>query len=562
MSDDCDNCQVTALPHLPVLSMSHREEEMRKVRQEGNPLVLTGNIGHFGVGAQNAVFYMGNCEHVMSRAVTAKGIAQVEDMVICAEEIHRNYEKDRKTAYDFVVNTRALGDAQLLREPEKHTGIKDMITNEKKEDLKHFSMFVVSGVYPDHSELLGKRTEGDGRWEKMRELKQDVARIYNYYLHGTDDELLQSFVPSDSEQDTSDEEDEDEDDSTDAPTRSSQGRAGAKRKSKQSATTLAKRNKVSNGSKGEALLKDIDIHFVFITPSGEELDIAGAKDLRDEHTNMEFQMRVKMKSSFSFNLELPGKNGPNHKVTVRLYYFPKILDEEKRPLDVYEQKENLDQPIISCYWEGRWIPYAQVNNIKKVFKKIADDPMNRHLLRRLRGSMFFPHSFIPTNNKLKFRDPPQVAVDDEAVRVYPDGKWDYDSERDVQAKFRSWILECQKNYDKDIKFAMDGSKEALFDEKENKTYYDKLTYGNMEYRLKQKVSITMNKPHLHGEITKIYREGNTVSSNDATYTGFIQIKRWPLEIYGVSDQVNQWPIEVTRLINQKPTDEVPSAVKK
>ena len=61
-----------------------REEQIRKLRQEGDPLRLTGNIGHFGVGAQNAVFFMGNMEHIMSRAVTATGKTPVEDgLTIC-----------------------------------------------------------------------------------------------------------------------------------------------------------------------------------------------------------------------------------------------------------------------------------------------------------------------------------------------------------------------------------------------------------------------------------------------------------------------------------------------
>jgi hypothetical protein len=60
-----------------------RENEICLLRKEGDPLTLTGNIGHFGVGAQNAVFFMGDMEHVMSRAVTASGKTPVEDMVVC-----------------------------------------------------------------------------------------------------------------------------------------------------------------------------------------------------------------------------------------------------------------------------------------------------------------------------------------------------------------------------------------------------------------------------------------------------------------------------------------------
>jgi hypothetical protein len=42
-------------------------------KRAGDPLVLTGNIGHFGVGAQHSTFFMGHMEHIMSRAVDSKG---------------------------------------------------------------------------------------------------------------------------------------------------------------------------------------------------------------------------------------------------------------------------------------------------------------------------------------------------------------------------------------------------------------------------------------------------------------------------------------------------------
>ena len=112
-------------------------------------------------------------------------------------------------------------------------------------------------------------------------------------------------------------------------------------------------------------------------------------------------------SSFSFNLVAPNisaKSKP-HKVTVRLYYFPKLIDRETRPLDRYEEKireASADQPIINCYWEGRWIPYAHVTSFKKIFEQIQGSIDTRHLLGRVRGSVFFPHSFLPSNNKLRY----------------------------------------------------------------------------------------------------------------------------------------------------------------
>ena len=45
--------------------------------------------------------------------------------------------------------------------------------------------------------------------------------------------------------------------------------------------------------------------------------------------------KVPVKDVFEFNLELPNKDDKAnmHKVTVRLYYFPKLMEKETRPLD-------------------------------------------------------------------------------------------------------------------------------------------------------------------------------------------------------------------------------------
>ena len=161
-------------------------------------------------------------------------------------------------------------------------------------------------------------------------------------------------------------------------------------------------------------------------------------NLADEHNNIEYQMRARASSSFSFNLLVPnGTRGLDaHKVTVRLYYFPKLLDQETRPLDKYEARQMEErsssaadaQPLICCYWEGRWIPYSEVRSLKKVFEGIRKEVETRPLLGRLRGSVFLPHGFLPSNNKLTFQQSPQVALNQDTVRIMKAGVWDEDAE--------------------------------------------------------------------------------------------------------------------------------------
>lgn len=82
-----------------------------------------------------------------------------------------------------------------LQATANHPFLKELIENETCPDADtHFSMFVVSGLHEDHQAKFGRRSHGRadsdaGRGETLKELVEDVARIYNYYLHGTDDEV-------------------------------------------------------------------------------------------------------------------------------------------------------------------------------------------------------------------------------------------------------------------------------------------------------------------------------------------------------------------------------------
>ena len=241
-----------------------------------------------------------------------------------------------------------------------------------------------------------------------------------------------------------------------------------------------------------------------------------------------------------------------HKVTVRLYYFPKLMEKETRPLDDGEDHDDQykERPIISCYWEGRWIPYARVRTLP-IFKNIAEDVQHRHLLGRLRGSVFFPHEYIPSKNKLDFQVSPEASLNNDGVRVMKHRKWHDDEERAVRNDFTNWLKKCHENYDMDVKFDMEGNREPSYNSQEDRTYYDKLTYGHVVYKLHQNITIQKGKPHIFGEITRIWREGK--HSEDATSSGFVTIKRYPLEVFGLEEDGNSYSFPVSRLSCERGT---------
>lgn len=80
-----DDANISFLPHITLLSrsdlVSHQQDIQLPVALESdeeddpdNPRSsINGNIGHFGVGAKHAVFYLGDCEHIVTCARQAGG---------------------------------------------------------------------------------------------------------------------------------------------------------------------------------------------------------------------------------------------------------------------------------------------------------------------------------------------------------------------------------------------------------------------------------------------------------------------------------------------------------
>ena len=283
------------------------------------------------------------------------------------------------------------------------------------------------------------------------------------------------------------------------------------------------------------MFNNLDVQFIIEGKEGVTKTI----NLREEVKNVELQMRRKHKSSFSYNLLVPD-GGPDrnkwHKVTVRLYYFPKILDKETRPCEEHEQQDYADKPILSCYWEGRWIPDGELDNLKIFTKFSAQETRDKYLLCRLRGSVFFPHSFIPSNNKLKFLKSPQTELAQDSVCTMKEGLWENNDERSVAREFSAWIKKCHEDYDQDIKFLGD----PAWDEKSDRTYYSKLKYGQAEFEIQQKVVIKV-KPRVVGQIKTIFRKGK--HTDEATSEGYIEIRRFPTEVFGLHDKnLHEYPI--------------------
>eukprot|EP00961_Rhodomonas_salina_P246439 3329921-Rhodomonas_salina.5 len=77
-----------------------------------DPQALDGRIGHFGVGGQHSVFFMGFMEHIMTKTTDD---TKVNDMVISGDEMHKKWDKGKRDeVYNFKVNQRDPGTLRIL----------------------------------------------------------------------------------------------------------------------------------------------------------------------------------------------------------------------------------------------------------------------------------------------------------------------------------------------------------------------------------------------------------------------------------------------------------------
>ncbi len=144
-------------------------------------------------------------------------------------------------------------------------------------------------------------------------------------------------------------------------------------------------------------------------------------------------------------------------MVARAYYFPKVRDEERRPVAA-EEEPDADGPLFCVYWQGRWIPYAAAR-VLDVFRPpaaggaggAAAAERGRELGRRVRGTLFFPRAMVPANSKLSLLESPEAAVNRADARYFLAG-WDGPEVQGtlVRRRMAEWLGRCHAAFDREV----------------------------------------------------------------------------------------------------------------
>lgn len=291
---------------------------------------------------------------------------------------------------------------------------------------------------------------------------QDLARIYHYYLHGKSGDL---DLPLDDDQDDKDEDGEEEEDAGGdggERVRSKRGRGeeGAAKPKIVSGGASAtpfnphhqsdasarehghKKMRVPEGSR-PASHNGIDIR-IHAYRLDEEMTSFSLRDVK----TVETQLMRRKKSEETIFLDINPAKG-KCRVAIYLYYFPFVLEKETRPSDKFEKAET--SAIMSCYWQGRWIPYTETIQIGSL-PFFPDDAEEKELLKRVRGTIFFPRNMQPKSNKLSFVDHVNVMLQasDEFFTNWLDETSLPAGVKKIKTRVKKWLRECHENFDREI----------------------------------------------------------------------------------------------------------------
>jgi hypothetical protein len=300
---------------------------------------------------------------------------------------------------------------------------------------------------------------------------------------------------------------------------------------------------------GDAAFSEVDINLHLCRKDGSRM--FNLREVDSIERKM-YRRSEEEDKTFTFGMTLTS----NIRAVVSLHYFPKLLCKATRPLDKYEKKLPGEGPVLSIYWQGRWIPYSMVRQLPKA---LIGQKQLLEFKDRLRGTIWFPRKMLPSNNKLHLNKSPNEPLLDSAVLLHDlksneprDIKieWDEDKSRNVQSKFKSWITKCHEAYDREITFT-----EMLPDQQKDakETLFRAFIYGNATYKVGD--TVKLRKGNHFYRITEIFRKESPkhAEDNKSYPEGQFRAQRLPLTAFGC----DAWfePIKIEELSDEPVSEE-------
>ncbi|XP_056220840.1 structural maintenance of chromosomes flexible hinge domain-containing protein 1 [Seriola aureovittata] len=460
------------------LSKFTRENSSFASKQEGYvrpvpvPRSLNSDISYFGVGGKQAVFFIGDSTRMISKAV---GSPDVHELILSKEEFERK-EKNKEDVYRGTIRNRKPGDSSHVRENDQRF-LHELISEEPGK--QSFTAVVITGIKSEHITFL---KEDFAKWTR------ELAHIYHYYIHGVNG------------------------------------------------------NDMSRKSTNSDHLPKIDIQVTLREKSNRCPRVMNLREVDDDMQTLYINATA---DTFEFKATTGQDRGT---VEGLIRYHPFLYDRETFPPDPYvvqapandedesgvQHQARGKRPIFECFWNGRLIPYAKIDEFQWCTQKGNDVPDECY--SRFSGVLFTDDRFQVTTNKLTFMDlEMKVKSKDTIFTRVVNGQ----AQRSIIEKdFRKWLQNCHKKWDKQVKFL--GFREIITrkDLATKKMQHPWATFSSIEldgklYKTDQLVKSQKTNPIHHGTVVRFLLYGEHKSDVFAT-GGQVEVCLEPKALYAMT----------------------------
>ncbi|RMX48106.1 hypothetical protein pdam_00002687 [Pocillopora damicornis] len=437
------------------------------------PRSLNSDISYFGVGGKQAIFFIGDATRMITKS---RDCSDIHELCISQAEFERR-EKKKQSIYGGAILNRRAGDHQHI--PEDEESVKKLVEEEVQKES--FTAVVITGIAPEH--ILYLKTH-------FKQWCRQLAHIYHYYIHG----------PRGNEK------------------------------------------PVGRGTTASPF-RNIDIH-VSLIERGKQ---AKRMQLRDIDDDMQTQYIRTAASVFEFRAR--AESGGVVEGVLR--YHPFLYDRETYPtlegeIPVVDNAEELadplekdsraprgSRPIFECYWNGRLIPYTNIDVLEWCQPpKKWTIPLECY--HRFSGCLWTNDAFQVSTNKLTFMDL-EVKIKDKNT-IFSRVILGQEQRVNISRAFYDWVRECHENHDKQVKFlGFQGQiKRPDLPQKRNQSpwcVFNSIEWDGKIFKVGQLIRTQRTLPLICGTVKRFLLFGDHDGDVFAT-GGEMEIVQEPVSLYG------------------------------
>uniref|UniRef100_A0ABM5GB85 Structural maintenance of chromosomes flexible hinge domain-containing protein 1 isoform X1 n=1 Tax=Pogona vitticeps TaxID=103695 RepID=A0ABM5GB85_9SAUR len=452
------------------------------VRPPVAPRSLNSDISYFGVGGKQAVFFVGQSARMISKP---SGSQDVHELVLSKEEFEKK-EKNKESVYTgYIRNRKPCDSSHIVNDDERF--LHNLIMEEK--DKKCFTTVIITGVQPQHMHYLKNNFH---LWTRQ------LTHIYHYYIHGP------------------------------------------------------KGNDTNLPVTETRHFNNINIQ-ISMFEKGKAPKIVNLREIKDDMQTLYINTAA---DSFEFKAHVEGDGV----VEGVIRYHPFLYDRETYPDDpcfpsklkaddddddddcyIIEKGARGKRPIFECFWNGRLIPYTNVEEFEwcALPKKRGITPIECY--SRISGALFTNDKFQVSTNKLTFIDL-EIRLKDKNT-LFTRIVNGQEQRMKIDREFALWLKDCHEKYDKQIKF-MEFKEIVTRPDVTSKrmqspwAIYLAIEWDGKTYKAGQLVKTTKTAPIYHGTIRHFFLYGDHEGDVYAT-GGDVQIALEPQALY---DEIKVIPI--------------------